>query len=48
MSKMEQLLRLETEIRELRKIIQDKEEEMLKLRREVFDVSKLLFIFAPV
>ncbi|XP_026747930.1 adenylyltransferase and sulfurtransferase MOCS3 isoform X2 [Trichoplusia ni] len=37
MSKMEQLLRLETEIRELRKIIQDKEEEMLKLRREVFD-----------
>ncbi|CAH0602429.1 unnamed protein product [Chrysodeixis includens] len=37
MSKMEQLLKLETEIRELRKVIQDKEEEMLKLRREVYD-----------
>ena len=36
---MERLLTLENEIKELRKILKEKEDEMDKIRREVFNVS---------
>lgn len=40
---MERLLTLENEIKELRKILKEKEDEMEKIRREVFSVSKVFF-----
>lgn len=36
---MEQIVRLENEIKGLRKTLKEKEKEMVKLRREVFEVS---------
>lgn len=41
---MDKILTLENEIRELRKIIKDKEDEMEKIRKELTDVS-IMFVY---